>query len=347
MNKKIFIGGTGRSGTTILSRYLNSHQDICKIPVESRFIVDKGGMIDLFYSLSRNYSIDQSRIALQNFYDLMIHHVNEPYNSPYLGHNFFKTFGEQLYLTQFNKFFRELHHGKFNGSDYQTKDRVRVVHFIVRKYLKTINRYYSKLNRKFFGTNKNLPFWGWPQEDMFIGKYFPDENHLLKMMGDFINTLFSSLSASRGKTHWCEDTPANILHMDFLSSLFEKSYFLHIVRNPIGVAYSMKKQIWAPSNYQQITEFLSNIYEKLIRMEDYAQRQKFKYMRVRLEDLHFLDTQNKLFSFLDIENTLDGSVEIQKSKVNYYKDLIMDQDLALLQSNLSKYIYYFGYELNA
>ena len=104
MNKKILIGGTGRSGTTILSRWLGTHRDICKIPVESRFILDKGGLMDLFYSLTNNYSIAQSRAALQNFYDLMMYHVNTPYHAPYLWYDFFGIFGEKFYRKEFSAF---------------------------------------------------------------------------------------------------------------------------------------------------------------------------------------------------------------------------------------------------
>ncbi len=43
----IFIGGTGRSGTTILGRLLGSHSAVSLIPIETRFLVDGRGLLDL------------------------------------------------------------------------------------------------------------------------------------------------------------------------------------------------------------------------------------------------------------------------------------------------------------
>jgi hypothetical protein len=47
MSAPVFIGGTGRSGTTILARLLGQHANYFMIPVEVRFVVDRGGLGDL------------------------------------------------------------------------------------------------------------------------------------------------------------------------------------------------------------------------------------------------------------------------------------------------------------
>ena len=52
----IFIGGTGRSGTTILSKYLGTHSDIYQIPFESKFITEKYGTVDLYTALTKNFN---------------------------------------------------------------------------------------------------------------------------------------------------------------------------------------------------------------------------------------------------------------------------------------------------
>jgi hypothetical protein len=46
MSTPVFVGGTGRSGTTILARVLGQHANFSMVPVEARFIVDRHGLID-------------------------------------------------------------------------------------------------------------------------------------------------------------------------------------------------------------------------------------------------------------------------------------------------------------
>lgn len=43
----IFIGGTGRSGTTLLGRLLGAHRDLAMIPFESKFLAGPGGLCDV------------------------------------------------------------------------------------------------------------------------------------------------------------------------------------------------------------------------------------------------------------------------------------------------------------
>ncbi|GAG26602.1 unnamed protein product, partial [marine sediment metagenome] len=46
------IGGTGRSGTSILKQVLASHPKVIALPTELRIIVDPGGALDLKRALT-------------------------------------------------------------------------------------------------------------------------------------------------------------------------------------------------------------------------------------------------------------------------------------------------------
>lgn len=47
MSGPIFVGGTGRSGTTVVGRVLGSDPDSTMIPIETRFLVDQHGLCDV------------------------------------------------------------------------------------------------------------------------------------------------------------------------------------------------------------------------------------------------------------------------------------------------------------
>ncbi len=43
----VFIGGTGRSGTTVLSHLLGRHSRFCAVPIECRFHCNPKGLADV------------------------------------------------------------------------------------------------------------------------------------------------------------------------------------------------------------------------------------------------------------------------------------------------------------
>lgn len=61
--KPIFIGGTGRSGTTFLARVMGSHPNIFGFRWETQFIVSPGGLADL---ISRPVDKSQIRMFIDN-----------------------------------------------------------------------------------------------------------------------------------------------------------------------------------------------------------------------------------------------------------------------------------------
>ncbi len=60
----MFVGGSGRSGTTITGKLLGSHARIwCALPREVRFITDSGGLLDLVLGpRTRIQHLDESRL---------------------------------------------------------------------------------------------------------------------------------------------------------------------------------------------------------------------------------------------------------------------------------------------
>jgi omega-hydroxy-beta-dihydromenaquinone-9 sulfotransferase len=68
----IFIGGTGRSGTSQLNKVLGEHPCIWSSPIESRLIADPGGIPDLLHVLSGDPDPYTSADAIHRFERLVL-----------------------------------------------------------------------------------------------------------------------------------------------------------------------------------------------------------------------------------------------------------------------------------
>lgn len=64
---KVFIGGTGRSGTSLLAGIVASHPQVQGLGVESKFIVEGDGIAALIPALTDRYSVSSSDLALFRF----------------------------------------------------------------------------------------------------------------------------------------------------------------------------------------------------------------------------------------------------------------------------------------
>ena len=343
--KKIFIGGTGRSGTTILSKHLGKHRNVVRIPGESRFIVDKDGVLDLYYSLSLNYSLDQGRIAIRRFKEL-IYSMYNPSVPPYLFYGVLNQFGLEWVDSVLNDLIKNITDGSFVGWDYRTEfsDQTDLKCEIV--YNKAFNSIVTKLPYRARRYIAKLRKNNRPKEEIYIPRYFSngDKEVLLAYLKEFVEALFEVTLRRNGKKVWCEDTPANMMHLRFLSKLFPDAYFVHIVRNPIGVAFSMRKQIWAPYEWKDISNFLCNLYRVLIDNERWALENGIRYKRVHLEDLAS-DKEKfiELLDFLELEDDFEKEVIFEEDKVNYWQTQIVKEDYVYLKNELASFVEYYGY----
>ena len=63
----IFVGGTGRSGTSIMEQFLNSHSSLVTPVYENKLIVEEGGIKSLVENLSTGCEYKGNHYAISNF----------------------------------------------------------------------------------------------------------------------------------------------------------------------------------------------------------------------------------------------------------------------------------------
>jgi hypothetical protein len=342
----IFIGGTGRSGTTIISKFIGTHDEVVKIPIESRYIIDKNGLLDLFDSLTKNYSLDQARVAIRDF-EHKIQDMSNPYKAPYLSWDIEKIIDKSRFLKYTEELINDLTYGTFESVDYSTQDKYNI-HFI-RKLSVPANLVLGKLSELIM--NKKISIFGTslknkkPKEKMYIPKYYENEQELVELLKVFTLNIFSGIFEEKNEIKaWCEDTPANILNIHFLQKLFPKGKYIHVMRHPVAVAYSFKKVFWAPNNLKQCCDLLDGLYGRLMDVHKKYNGSE-NYLFIKLEDLANEKQQKNFVEFLELDTKkFSGEVSIDLARMNYFIKEMSKKDIDYVQNRLSKYISFFDYD---
>jgi len=112
---KVFVGGTGRSGTTLIQNILGRHPSIYAIEKETRFLNDPDGLSDLVDNLTYKYNNISGMSALARFEKLMRDDLTRPSSSPYFGYEFGSMFGDELYFRRLDTFISTLTSVNFDG----------------------------------------------------------------------------------------------------------------------------------------------------------------------------------------------------------------------------------------
>lgn len=155
----VFVGGTGRCGTTILGRSLNQHEEVAKLPREPRLVTDPGGIIDLVDSTSHKWGPFRADRALYEF-EYIWHEMRSDTNGRYQGHEMEQWIGEEAWERLIEELKEDfVHHtssGKWLGSApgrneiYETDQRH---HLDVQR---SVRRFMQEL---FYEVNPDAKYW--------------------------------------------------------------------------------------------------------------------------------------------------------------------------------------------
>lgn len=269
---QIFIGGSGRSGTSILKKMIGRHSAILALPTEMRILTDPDGLLDLVDALSTRWSPYTADMAITRFDRLMRKHVFssrlqqlsyrlDPRRAHrrlrwkwlrrrllarprYFGLDFGQLgWSRDSYFSLLDEFVDRLHIGRFEGRWIGAEDR---------------------------------------QDSVFLAHYFA-RKEIARLAGEFADELFSQRLIRTSKSIWCDDTPFNALYALQLSELFPRMKLIYIFRDPRDVATSYARQLWSPKTVTQAAQSLHDIFA---RWEDVVQNlPEHMYIKIKFEDL--------------------------------------------------------------
>lgn len=342
MPPRIFVGGTGRSGTTILYDALGCHEAVYSFPKEMRFLVDPDGLMTLVDSLSVQYSPVRAREALYRFERLMRVYLTVPQRAPYFGFDLACWLGRDYYWQRLDDFCSQLVEVEFNGRAWQVEPAAtsRLV-----TWTEHVRRVRQRMRGESFAGSKSTL----PRKQLRMAKYFSHRTELVELARAFVDDLFLTAANRHGKQTWCEKTPQSLFHIDFLHELFPQSVFIHIKRDPRAIVHSMTKKEWvrAPNNVKDTCLFLRTMYDRWFDVKNSIDLNRDYYLELKLEDLvrapHSILEQ--VAAFCTLEGHFKNLPDITPDRANYWQETMTAEDKQLVNTILGSCIERLGYEV--
>lgn len=340
--RPIFVGGTGRSGTTIFYRSLGRQPQIHVFPNEMRFLIDPGGLMDLIDSCTLRFSPARAREALHEFETLMRIYLTTPERPPYRGFDMAKWLDEPFYWDRLDRYCAELTHFQFEGTAWQieAQHEGRLVEWA--RKLQVIHRRLRGQQAIPFRLSKD-------RDRLKIVRPFPERIEAIKLSSEFVNDLFSHAARLNGKSTWCEKTPHSLFHLDFIWEMFPNCLFVHIKRDPRGVVYSLMRSSWkrAPRDVEGVCLFLRGMYERWFQLRGELSFDEHKFLELKIEevaeDAH--STLRRVAELAGLDQEFNKLPEIKLARLNEWQTNMSDHDLRTTMKLIGPYVEAMGYEV--
>lgn len=231
MAKIIFVGGTGRSGTSIVKEVLASHPDAASLPFEYRFVIDPDGLVDFYASFTASWSPYLADRRLKRLERLLNDLTQEPLHHRLLSH----------LLRWWN------HDGKILSP--------RAYHgWKLNRHLPNFGHHARDLMSKLVEFSFRACWVGTESYRLFPEIYHSaprPKDELAQVLGDFIQNVIDDFMQRTGKQFFVEDNTWNIFFAREILELVPGAKIVHVYRDPRDVVASFSHQRWSPTDKEQ------------------------------------------------------------------------------------------------
>lgn len=236
------ISGTGRSGTNITKAIFARHSKVATLPFEYRIMIDPGGIIDFYNSITTSWSPFASDKKIKDLEHFLLTKSSQSFGKKWLGKIIKYVDPSGLKTTP------PPYHG-----------------WELEKWIPGYKNYVLQLIDQL----KSFEYSGrWPGSEGFSRNnqlYFSDKYHtenLIPILRTFITNTTNSILSHQEREVFVEDNTWNILYARELLEILPQARLIHIVRDPRDVIASFMKQKWSPSNFGQALAFYKSIVER-------------------------------------------------------------------------------------
>lgn len=234
--KFLFVGGTGRSGTTIIGKVISQSDQVTSCNQELRLITDPGGLLDLFNDLSTP-DFGRNDHGLREFEKL--------FNQAISGNIFWA--GLRAMLSKFGISSLRYRNLRFTGR--------------VRKQLRGLfKEFYSEL-----GVVRVSGVWyGSPsfRRSKIYYARLEEPIEIKEAIEKFLKNFFiiTSSKVCTDIIYLLDDSPTAVLHYKRLSKLLTNSKFVIVDRNTCDVSRSFNEATWGGrETLMEIEKFVMKI----------------------------------------------------------------------------------------
>lgn len=335
-HRPIFIGGTGRSGTSVMGSLLNSHPALVLPAHENKLIVEAGGLKDLVDDLSAPYDMKRRHYAVAGF----LRWARK-----------LRVFGFQD--PALNQEVRALMDGrKLNFQ--QAAEAVGRAHPAAEFSLHAIGQgfgleHYDRCANRFLRTVCGTVVGDGivDTEGLIKPFFFPnltDRAALLDACRGFLDELYAAPLQRASATRWCDDAPDNWLYFDFLHELYPDMRFIHMIRDPRDVVGSYIKQVWAPSDPRAVVAMFKAQFADYAAIKARVPAENLK--GVRMEDISARKAEvlSEVAAFLGVEDRFNGDLFFnERTHTGSYEASLGAEVVRLIETELGGWMQEHGY----
>lgn len=311
----LFIGGTGRCGSSILREALGRHSKCGALNFEHRFLIDPDGIIDFYSSYEKVWSPYN--------YDLRLKRLSR----------FLKTLSGERGQSQVVS---DWHLPEYQYKGWNLEEYISGFRALSGDLINNLIDF--QFEGKWVGGRK------FDDETSIFHSHCRSKDDVKQSMQAFSWAAIDSLLSGLNRSIYVEDNTWNQLYAPQLLDIFPSSKFVHIYRHPCDVIASFLTQSWCPNTVEQAADFYKSLMDQWLDTKNILPADKLLEISYENFVADPTATYNQICRFLEIDFEDEMlATEIVSSAKGQWKTKIPADEQDALYSSLKKYITILGY----